>query len=428
MGELIDGRYVSDEESAIVDAMMADAKTYFGEDLNDSDEAVIRYFYRPVAKRLLEVQRNLGLILDSSQIEHARGEALDMLTALIGVSRNPAKRSIGEIVISIESTDTVDHTIPRGTEVSTNGIDPVLFSTTSGATLSGGQTSVTIPVEAVNSGLNANVGQNTIVNFPSGTPFPGAQVTNPAGTEGGTQEENDADLRQRAKTGLSEGSRATASAIVTQTQSIDGVYNVSVFINDTGTLNGRGHNLPPHSFELVAATDGSEETLKLIAQRLMETKSIGDNSVTGKNGGVLDSGKSFVSAEGEIETILPNNQTHPVGFSVASTVEIYVDVDIEVTNNYKSDKFVKNSIIDYLGGTNSNGTNEDGKLGVGENIVHAQVERTILDVEGVYDINTVTIGKTDNPTQTTNLVIGDFEEPLTDATDAQYLTVTTTQV
>jgi hypothetical protein len=304
-----------------------------------------------------------------------------------------------------------------------------VFETTESKTLVTGNTSISVPIKAVNGGVKANVGQNTIINFPSGTPFPGAEVTNPVGTDGGTQEETDAALRERAQTELAEGARATGPALITQTQSIDGVYDVTIFINDTPNANGRGHNLPPHSFELVAATDNSDETLKEIAQTLMETKAVGDSSITGENGGVLDSSKSFVTANGEIQTTLPNDQTHPVGFSVSSTVEIYVDVDVQVTSEYAGNDVVRKSIVDYLGGVNPNGTDEDGKLAVGKDVIHSQIERAVVDINGVYDINTVAIGKTSSPTGTSNIVVGDFEQAITDATSGnQHLTFTTTQI
>ena len=429
MGELVNGRYVSDDKSAIVDAMMADAKTYFGEDLNDSDEAVIRHFYLPVATRLLEIQRNLGLILDSAQIEHASGEALDMLTALIGVPREIAERATGNIQVSLESADTVDHTIPSGTEVATNALEPVVFQTTDARTLPQGNTSISVPIKAVNGGIKANVGQNTIINFPSGTPFPGAEVTNPVGTDGGTTEETDSSLRKRAQNELSDGSRATGPALITQTRSIDGVYDVTIFINDTKNENGRGNNLPPHSFELVAATDNEDSTLKSIAQTLMDTKAVGDLSVTNENGSGLDTSKSFVTANGEIQTVLPNEQTHPVGFSVSSTIEMYVDVDVQVTSNYQGDNAIRKSIVDYLGGINPDGTDQDGELSVGNDVIHSQIESAIVNVDGVYDIQVAYIGTSSSPTGTSNLTVGDFEQAITDATPGnQHISITTTQI
>lgn len=429
MGELIEGRYVSDEELAILDALMADAKAEFGDDLNDGDTAVIRLFYLPVARRLAEAQDNIGLILDSAQIEHAEGKALDLLTALIGVPRETADRADGNVDISLDSADSVDHNVPKGTLVSTNSTNPVTFETTEPRTLVAGDTVVSAPVVAIEGGSNSNVGKNTLVNFPEGKPFPGASVTNPVGTSGGSDREADADLRDRAEDELSNGARATGPALVSQTLALDGVFDVTIFINDTPNTDGRGNGLPPHSFEIVAATDGQDSTLKAISQRLIETKAVGDVSVTGENGDQLDSNKSFVTADGEIQTELPNNQTHPVGFSLSSSVYIWVDVDIKTTADYTGDDAVRNSIVDYLGGLKPTGVEQDGELSVSDDVIHAHIESAVMDVDGVYDINTVYIGKSSGPTSESNISIGSHEQAVTDATSGnQHITLTTTQV
>jgi len=429
MGELIEGRYVSDEESVILDALMADAKEEFGEDLNDSQTSVIRLFYLPVARRLAAAQNNIGLILDSAQIEHAEGAALDLLTALIGVPREEAKKSAGEVEISISSADTVDHNIPKGTQVSTNATDPVYFKTTEARTLDAGNTSVTSPIESLEGGADKNVGQNTIINFPEGQPFPGAEVTNPKVIDGGSKREEDTDLRDRAKDELSNGARATGPALISQTQTLEGVFDVTIFINDTPDQNGRGYGLPSHSFELVAATDGQDETLKQISQKLIETKSVGDVSVTGENGDSLDTNKSFVTADGEIQTDLPNGQKHPVGFSLSSSVYIWIDVDIKTDDNYEGNDAVRDAIVDYIGGLKSTGLEKDGKLSVGEDVIHSKVERQVMGVQGVYDINSVYIEKSSSPTSEANIDISTYQQAVTDATSGnQHITINTESV
>jgi uncharacterized phage protein gp47/JayE len=429
MGTIIDGRYVSDEEIAILDALMADAKNEFGDDLNDNQTAVIRLFYLPVARRLAEAQDNIGLVLDSSQIEHASDDALDLLTALIGVPRKEAEKATGDVDISLDSADTVDHNIPEGTEVSTNATDPIVFKTTDARTLPAGNTSVSVPIQAVEGGKKANVGQNAIVNFPSGKPFPGANVTNPSGTSGGEDREGDGDLRDRAEDELADGARATGPALVSQVLSLEGVFDVTIFINDTPSTNGRGHNLPPHSFEIVAATDGADSTFKDISQILMDTKAVGDVSVTGENGNSLDTSKSFVTADGEIQTDLPNGQTHPVGFSLSSSTYIWINADIQTTSDYKGDDAVRDSLVEYIGGVKTTGTEKDGELSVGDDVIHSHVERAIMDVDGVYDINSTYIDTSSSPSSTSNISIANHEQAVTDATSGnQHITLTTTSV
>ena len=541
MGELQDGRYISDEAQAILDALMADAKAQFGEDLNDDETAVIRMFYTPVAIRLAEAQSDIGLILDSAQLEYAEGRALDLLTSLIGVSRYEAERAEGHAKVYLDSRDSVDHNVPAGTVVATNAEDSVRFRTTEGRTINGpdsrvdsdtysttattyeGQTSFEVdvtyrdeldvsadirttdgtvaadlrirdvtndttvhtdsttntsfttsgpttydvsglsgeiqvayqiksndstvsvemtdatldkqaeiaadcPIVAEEGGVEGNVGQNSITVFPDGKPFPGAEVTNPQQTSGGANRENDEELRARAQDELANGARATGPAIVSNVLAIDGVTDATIFINDTEETNGRGYNLPPHSFELVATTDGTDVTHQEIAQTLMDTKAVGDVSVTGENGDTLDTTKDFVTADGEIHTDLPNGQEHPVGFSLSTKVDIYVDVDITVTDAYEGDDDIRDSIVDYIGGWTTTGAEEDGELATGDDVIHSQVERAVMDVDGVYDINHVYIDTASPPSSTSNISLAGHEQAITDARSGdQHITMTTTQ-
>lgn len=430
MGQFVDGRYISDREAAILDVMVEDAKNDWNTDLNDSDAAAIRMFYLPVARRLASAQDDLGLILDSSQISHADDDALDLLCALIGVVRDAAKKATGTVTYSLDSADTVDHNIPSGSVVATNDPEnPIRFVTTEAKTLSAGATSVDAPIKAEVGSSNGNVGSNSIVNFPDGEPFPGANVTNAVKTEGGADREDDNELRTRAQDELSSGARATAPALLSQTKSLDGVTDVSIFINDTSTENGRGHGLDPHSFELVVTCDGTDATLKRVSQTIMDTKAVGDPSQYGINGDALDDTKSFV-VSGEIETDLPNGQTHPVGYSLSQKVYIYVDVDVNVdADTYEGSVALQDAIVDYIGGWRNSGFEQDGDIGTKDDVVHASVFSAVMSIEGVVDVNHVYVGKAADPTGTSNVAINDAEQAITDARDsASYLTVATTEV
>lgn len=134
---LRDGRFVSDNAEEILDAMVADAQEYFGEDLNDTSLAIVRTFYRPIAQRLAEAQDDIGLVLDSSQIDHATGGALDLLCALIGITRDPATKATGEASFERSSPADTDYIVPVGTVAQTDSLDPERFETTAERTIEG---------------------------------------------------------------------------------------------------------------------------------------------------------------------------------------------------------------------------------------------------------------------------------------------------
>lgn len=126
---MTDGRFVGATEDEILTILMNNAKVELGDDLNDSQLSVIRTFYRPVAKLLADVQSDIGNVLDSAQLEYAEGTALDLLVALIGVSRKPAIDATGTEAFTRSSPADVNYTVPKGTVVQTDAVDPIRFKT-----------------------------------------------------------------------------------------------------------------------------------------------------------------------------------------------------------------------------------------------------------------------------------------------------------
>ena len=395
-----DGSFDGDTEEEILDAMIADAKQYWSDDVKDSDLAVIRQFYRPIARRLAQAQNDIGLVLESTQIDNADGSALGLLTALIGVTRQPAARSRGEVTFSRDNTAGMDYHIPAGTEVQTRSDPPIEFATTEGAVIEEGTKSTTAPIISVEPGSDANVGPNSITALP--VPLAGIEsVTNEMDTTGGENRESDENLRERAKDELAEGSSATGPALVSAVQGVEGVTSVSILINDTKDENGRGHNLPPNSGELVV-TGGEDAD---IAQAILDTKGIDSTLIAGVNG---------VEVSG-VEAELPNGQKHPIDFSRANPVTIYIEADVQVDSTFEDNTEVLNNIVKYVGGKTTDGFEKDGELGVTDDVLHGEIEYRIREIPGVYDVTNLKIGRTDPPESTENISIGAMEEAHTDS-------------
>ncbi|UBF22049.1 baseplate J-like protein [Halorubrum virus HRTV-15] len=406
-----DGSFDGDTEEEILDAMISDAKQYWSEDIKESDLAVIRQFYRPIARRLAQAQNDIGLVLESTQIDNASGSALSLLTALIGVKRNSAVRATGEVTFSRANTAEMDYNIPAGTKVQTASEPPTEFVTTQGATIEQGTSSTNAPIIAVEPGSDGNVGANAITVLP--IPLAGIEtVTNATETVGGEDEENDDQLRKRAKEELAKGSSATAPALVSAVQNVEGVTSVSILVNDTKHDNGRGHNLPSNSGELVVT--GGEDVD--VAQAILETKGMDSTLVAGVNG---------VAVQG-VPANLPNGQTLPIDFSRANPVTIYIEADVQVDANYESNEDVLNNIVEYVGGQTVEGFERDGELGVTDDVLYGEVEYRIREIPGVYDVTSLKVDRVSPPTGTSNVSISDMEEATTDA--RQDITITTSEV
>lgn len=407
-----EGHFVPDNVNDILDAMLADAREQFGDDLNDGQLSIIRTFYAPIAERLAEAQEDIGLVLSSAQIDNANGQALDFLTALIGVRRRDASFSYGEIVFSRSSPASTDYVIPRGTVIQTdNRFDPIRFKTKQTEVLQSGETEIAIPIEAEEAGVRSNLGSNTLVIVPK-PPSGIEEATNPDQTIGGAERETDDELRERAKQELADGAKATAAALVAGAKAVDGVASVTIFTNDTNVDETDQGGLPDHSFELVVEGGEPED----IGQVILETKAAGDTSYSGAYG-------TTVNTTGT----LSNGQSFDIQFSRPTLVQIYVDMDISVNEEYEGDDAVRDSIVTYLGGLLSTGNKTAGQLNVGQEVLMGEIKYAIRSVRGVYDIQDLKVGITSPPTGDSNINIEPSENATADATDGS-IEITTTEV
>ena len=106
--------------------------------------------------------------------------------ATTGALQRPTVKATGQVVFSNLGTGEVR--VPLGTGVSTSTGTPVNFRTLAEATLPGGVGQrVTVPIEALEPGIEGNVRANTITNIDGPLRFR-ARVSNPNGTGGGGSE------------------------------------------------------------------------------------------------------------------------------------------------------------------------------------------------------------------------------------------------
>ncbi|MFC7191844.1 baseplate J/gp47 family protein [Halocatena marina] len=400
---IINGRYEPLSKEEILDILMDYAETEFGPDVNPDDLSIIRTFYSPVAELLADIQLDLREVLNATQLEYAEDKALDLLTALIGVRRKEAEPAIGTATFSRSQAASTDYVVPANTTIQTDSNDPIRYVTTESATLLSGNTEVTsVPIEAVEPGIEGNVGPNTIVVMPD-PPTGIESVTNPSATDSGEKRENDTNLRERAKDELSDGMNATAKGVYNAINKTDGVKSVSLFVNDTNTQDSDGR--PGNSFEAVVECLAAVE--QNVADTIWFTKAAGDGTVGGKRGSLIS--KTVATQTG---------QTKTVEFSAPTTKLVYLDITLATNQYYEGDAMVKDAIVRYLGGTLTSGDEEDGELRVGDDVVYTRLIEEIMKINGIDDIPTLNIGFTSSPTGTSNLSLSANEMATSDATDS----------
>lgn len=250
---------------------------------------------------------------------------------------------------------------------------------------------VSANIEAVDTGDDGNVGGNTIVAMPS-PPTGIDSVTNrrPTGddsltdTDGnslvrGRDRENDLDLRQRVLDTDAVQEGPSGGGIKLALEETEGVRAVKLNTNQTSsTKNGLD---PYHSEVLVLGGDTSN-----IVTTLSQTMSV--TSLQRLQGGVNGT-KVTDTVESEIL-----DQTVTIPFTRPAEVTFDLTLDVVHTTQFAGVNEVKDTIVDYVGGTQLDDNPVFG-LTIGENVLINVLENNVEDLRGVEYAN-VTLLDTDD--------------------------------
>lgn len=225
---------------------------------------------------------------------------------------------------------------------------------------------VSANIRAVLGGTEGNVGPNSITRMPS--PPGGVDTTTnlyPTGTTDyedtsqqefviGQDAEDDDELRARANDAVTGGGDATHDAIVSELiNDTPGVSSVTVYENKTDTDNTGSGGLPPHSFEAVVFGGEDED----VADTIFEKKAI-----TARDYGGAHGTRTTTTVISEA-----NGQTREIEWSRPTEVDIDMTLDLVIDESYVGDESLRDDIIQYIGGTLTNGSEVVG-LGVGEDV------------------------------------------------------------
>jgi len=164
------------------------------DDVDKSQGSFIYDALSPVAVELTEAAIWAQEVLRRGFAQTTFGQYLDLRAAEHGLTRKPAVKATGQVVF----TGTPGIIIPAGTQVSTNGSETapaVFFVTTEDSTI-GSDGTVTVNIEAVESGTSGNVAAGAISLLAQ--PLHGvSSVNNAMPTSGGLDEESDESLLER---------------------------------------------------------------------------------------------------------------------------------------------------------------------------------------------------------------------------------------
>lgn len=202
--------------------------------------------------------------------------------------------------------------------------------------------------------------------------------------------ETDAELKLRRDQSLQTAGNATIEAIRATLLAVENVTSVTVFENETNSVDGDGR--PPKSFECVVL-DGDDIE---IAQAIWESKPAGIETT------------STASGPDEITEVITDTQgiNHTIKFSRPTEIDIYLDLMLTVNASYPSDGDAQVEAAMVAFGLT---------LGVGDDvIVYPQLIAAINPIPGITGI-TVDIDTSPSPSGDANIAIAVTEIAIFDA-------------
>lgn len=175
--------------------------------------SVTRTLSEAISREIATVYHQVNLAYLSGFIDTAEGRSLELVVAILGLTRKTKDFAIGLATFFRDAASSGNITIPEGTLLATAKGD-VIFETTQPRTLQQGQVRIDAPIRASKAfkGDKGKVAAGTINQMMQ--PIAGiARVTNFDATFLGAEDETDAELRLRARAALRALGKGTLAAL-----------------------------------------------------------------------------------------------------------------------------------------------------------------------------------------------------------------------
>lgn len=365
----------------LLDAVEYKARELFGNKANLTVRSPLGVFLRIFAWMLNLLFCLMEETYNSRFVDTAVGTSLYNLGKAIGLSLLPAQKASGYVTF----TGAAGTPIPTGFLVRTvAGLQYAVL--TDGRIGSAG--TVTLPVQAVETGVDYNVEAGRISEITN--PLDGVEsCTNEAPITGGQDRETDEEFRDRYAQSVDYAGGVNADAIAGEImQNVESVYSAICYENDTDETDDLG--LPPHSIEAVVYGGLDADIAQAIFRR--------------KAAGIQTFGSTTIAV------IAASGQSININFSRPTTVPVYIQVsNLETDTDYPADgdDRIKSALIDYIGG------DVRGGLTIGSDVRYMTLPDVILSVPGVVDFD-LAISETGSDYGEGNIVIDTREKAVTD--------------
>lgn len=180
--------------NSILNSLKSEFTKLAGFDPDDASDIGIRL--KVMSGEFLSIYNQLDFLSNQIFPQTAVGDYLAKHGANRNIFHHDAKPSSGELVFSRNTSATSNIPIPANTIVACSDNSNLSFATTIDSSIKSGQSSVTVPAKAVQTGADSNIAANKIDTIISSLPGV-TSVSNPTPFSGGSVKESDDSFRSR---------------------------------------------------------------------------------------------------------------------------------------------------------------------------------------------------------------------------------------
>lgn len=296
----------------------------------------------------------------------AFGLSLAALSALTGtIKRGATKSTISSSSGSVQLA--AGATLPAGSVAHVDGDPTARFVTDAEVTNPGGSTAwVACAFTAEVAGpVQAPAGELTVI----AEPVTGwLAVTNSLDAELGEDVEQDTELRQRRAKEVAQGGSTTANAIRANILAIDGVEWCACRVNETE--------------ETDSVTGAPAKSVAVVVHAPTVLDATIAAAIWGAKAAGIEAWGSTIVAHEDDEGF-----SHNVGFTKATVINLYIEAELLVDENYEGDTVAETAIVAWC----------DDNLGVGDPARVYRLASVLLALDGVIDVNYIGAGATTPP-------------------------------
>jgi len=347
-----------------------DQRNTISPSLNFQADSVIGQNNNIFADKLRELWDVSEAIYRAMYPDSASGDALDNVAAITGAIRLPATKSTVTLTVNINAGTS----LPVGRVVSEVNTGVRFVTTESVINTGGSPADFDVDAESEDFGsIQAAAGTLTVIE----TPATGwNSVTNALDADPGRDDETDADFRVRREQLLRVGGNATVESILSDLRDVENVESVTLLNNRGDVVDSNG--LPPHSVEAIMLGGADQD----IGEALFRTVAAGTETHKNAIGGVT------------VQVEDSQGFTEDMNFTRPQETDIWIEIDIEVTDEYEGDAAVKAALVA-----------EGSTLGIGNDVILEAIKAAAFEVGGVFDVTDFKIDTVFPPVGTSNIPI-----------------------